>query len=181
MMACTSPALTDSDTPRRISFPPAVAWRFSICSTVDPDSGLVLPDRPFERDAEELLRLERELHRQLLEDFPAEPADDQRDRVLGREPALLAIEDLVLPDLRGAGLVLGGRAVVRDLDVRERVRTALVADEHGVALRVVAGAMGSREHLDLSPVGILPVSRADALRDDRALRIPADVDHLGAG
>src|SRR5205823_10310306 len=70
------------------------------------------PDAAFEADGEELLRLDRELHRQLLQDVPAEPVDDQRQRILVGETALAAIEQLVLADLRGRRLVLDpGRGV----------------------------------------------------------------------
>ena len=40
-------------------------------------------DAAFEADAEQFLRLDGELHRQLLQHFLAEAVDDQRDRVLG--------------------------------------------------------------------------------------------------
>src|SRR5947208_14583696 len=93
MMACTSPAPTRRVTPRRISFPSTVAWRSVISS-----SGLA--NGPLQADAQQVLRLHRELHRQLLEDFLAEAVDDHRDRVLGGEAPLLAVEDLVLADLR---------------------------------------------------------------------------------
>src|SRR5687768_9815040 len=140
-----------------------------------------LPDRPFQSDTEQLLRLERELHRQLLEHFLAEPAHDHRDRLLGAEAALLQVEDLVLADLRRAGLVLDDRVLVRHLDVREGVRAAAVPHEHGVALRVVARAVRLRQHLHLAAVRVVPLARADPLRHDGALRVLAHVDHLRAG
>src|SRR2546429_8963131 len=90
MMACTSPAPTRRVTPRRISFPSTVAWRSVISS-----SGLA--NGPLQADAQQVLRLHRELHRQLLEDFLAEAVDDHRDRVLGGEAPLLAVEDLSSP------------------------------------------------------------------------------------
>src|SRR3954468_2548201 len=91
-----------------------------------------LTDTAFQRDSEQLLRLHRELHRQLLENLSAESADDHRHRVLGADAALLAVKDLILTDLRRRRLVLEGSGVVLHLDVRERVGAALVADEHGV-------------------------------------------------
>jgi hypothetical protein len=41
-----------------------------------------------------------------MEDFLAEAADDHVDRVLGRESALAAVEELVLANLRRGRLVL---------------------------------------------------------------------------
>src|SRR6266571_4161315 len=109
MMACTSPARTVRSTPRRISRPSTEAWRFFISSMacLRPRSprglrpGLVhrLPNTAFQTDAEQPLRLHGELHGQLLEDFPAEAVHDHADGVLGRQAALLAVEDLVLTDL----------------------------------------------------------------------------------
>src|SRR3954466_10457086 len=97
--------------------------------------GTELAYRPFQCYSKQLLRLERELHRQLLEHFLAEAAHDHAHRLLGAEPALLEVEDLILANLRRRGLVLHHRGVVLNLDVRERVRAARVADEHRVALR----------------------------------------------
>ena len=71
-----------------------------------------LSDRSFEAHAQQLLRLDSELHRELTEDLLAEAADDQVDRVLGGQSALTAIEDLILADLRRGRLVL---------DLRRRV------------------------------------------------------------
>src|SRR6185295_20386545 len=76
--------------------------------------GFSLPDASFKRDTHELLGLHRELHRELLEDLLAEAVDDHVDGVLGREPALAAVEELVLADLGGRGLVLHLRGGVLD-------------------------------------------------------------------
>ena len=40
------------------------------------------PHAPFKRDADQLLRLDGELHRQFLDDVLDEAVDDQRDRLL---------------------------------------------------------------------------------------------------
>ncbi len=136
---------------------------------------------PSERDPEELLRFEREFHRQVLKHFLAEAAHDQRDRVLGAEPALLAVEDLILADLGRRRFVLDRRRAVADLDVRERVRAALIADEHRVALRVIPCAGRARQHLHLAAIAVVAVTSGDAFGDDRRLRVPAHVDHLRAG
>ena len=63
---------TVSVRPFRIGLPATVAWRFSILQH--------LTDAPFQTDPEQLLRLDRELHRQLLQHFAGEAVDDQRDR-----------------------------------------------------------------------------------------------------
>src|SRR5438045_433058 len=71
-----------------------------------------LTDAAFEADGQELLRLDRELHRQLLQHLFAEPVDDQRQRVFVGKPALAAVEQLVLADLRGRRLAFdAGRRV----------------------------------------------------------------------
>src|SRR6266513_3555477 len=134
----------------------------------------------FECDAEQLLRFNRELHRQFLENLATETADDHRHRVLGTHSALLAVEDLVLADLRSRCFVLEGRGVVLNLDVGERVRAALVANEHRVALRVVARTRSLWQHAHQSAVAVVAFASRDSFRDDRRLRVLADVDHLRA-
>src|SRR3954447_9639047 len=126
MIACTSPVPTLSVRPRRISLPSMPAWRLLIRA---------LTDASFQRNSEQLLRFDGELHRELAEHFAAETADDHRHRVFRADAALLAIEKLVLADLRGRRLVLHRRGRIAHLDVRERVRAALVAEEERVALR----------------------------------------------
>src|SRR2546430_12030828 len=56
-------------------------------------------DAALETDAEQPLRLDRELHGQLFENFLAEAVHDHRDGVFRREAALLRVKDLVLADL----------------------------------------------------------------------------------
>src|SRR3954471_2220902 len=106
-----------------------------------------LADAAFQAHAQQLLRLHRELHRQLAEDFLAEAVHDHVDGVLQADAAGLAVEELVLADLAGAGLVLGAAAGVADLDVRERVGAALVPQQERVALSVVAAVLGALEDL----------------------------------
>src|SRR6185437_9938111 len=137
-------------------------------------------DAALERDTEQRLRLERKLHRQFLEDFLAEAGDYHRYGLFGAQSARLQIEDLVLADLRRRRFVLDDRAVVADFDVWERVRAAAVADEHRVALGVVAGALGPRQHLYASAIRVVALAGRNALGDDRRPRIPADVNHLRA-
>src|SRR5690606_30266460 len=135
----------------------------------------------FQRHFQQLLGLDRELHRQLAEDLLAEAIDDQRDRVLLRDAAAAAVEQLVIADLGGGGLVLDGRVGVLHLDIGEGVGTALFADQQAVALGVVARAVGIAVDLDQAAVGVLATAGADALGHDLGLGALADVDHLGAG
>src|SRR5260221_5380059 len=148
MIACTSPSATVRSIPFRISRPSASrACRLWISSII---TGL--PDAAFEADREELLRLDRELHRQLLQDVPAEAVDDQGQRVLVGEAALAAIEQLVVADLRGRRLVLDPGRRVAHLDIGNGVGAAAVADQQRVALRVVARTLGARLHPDEAPI-----------------------------
>jgi hypothetical protein len=90
--------------------PFTVAWSPRTSSSVFA-SALIIR-RFLELQAEELRRLDGELHRQLLEHRLAEAVDDHRDRFLGADAALREIEQLVLADLRRRRLVLDGRAGV---------------------------------------------------------------------
>src|SRR5258707_8373783 len=117
MIACTSPSATDRSMPFRISRPSSSrACRFLISSITQNRFKsvarplCVLPadytsaDTAFEAHRQQLLRLDGELHRQLLQDFLAKSVDDQRQRILVLDAALAAIEQLVLADLRGRRL-----------------------------------------------------------------------------
>ena len=138
-------------------------------------------DAPFQTDAQEPLGLDRELHRQLLEHLAAEAVHDHGHGVLLGDPPLAAVEQLVVADLRRRRLVfdLGGR--VLHLDVRERVGTAVAAEQQRVAPGVVPGSLGRAQHLHQPPVGVLAVTGRDRLRHDGAAGVLADVDHLRAG
>ena len=140
-----------------------------------------IADAAFETDPEQLLRLDGEFHWQFSQNFLAEAVDDHRDGIFGGEAALVAIEDLVLADFGGRGFVLYVGRGVAHIYVREGMRAALVADKHRVALREVAGVLRSLHDLDLAAIGVLAVFSRDALGDDGAARVFADVDHLGAG
>ena len=126
-------------------------------------------------------RLDRELHRQLLEHLAAEAVDDHGHRVLFGDPPLAAVEQLVLADLRRRRLVFDLGGGVLHLDVRERVGAAVGAEQQRVAAGVVPGSLGRAQHLDQPPVGVLAVPGRDRLRDDGAAGVLADMDHLGAG
>src|SRR6185295_8009372 len=111
-----------------------------------------LANASLQAHTEQFLGLDRELHRQLAEDLLAEAVDDEVHGVLGREPPLAAVEDLVLADLRRGRLVLEAGGAVLHLDVGEGVRPALVPHEEGVALRVVAGVGRTLEDLHQAAV-----------------------------
>src|SRR6516162_6492591 len=127
MMAWTSPESTVRSIPRRISRPPPRTWRPSMTSSGSANAAL-------QADAQQLSRFHGEFHRQLFEHFLAKPADDHVDGVLGRQPALATVEDLVLADFRRGRFVLHPRARVLDVEVREGMSAALVADQQRVAL-----------------------------------------------
>src|SRR4029077_16877072 len=132
MMAWTSPAFTWRSMPRRISLSSTLACRFLI-SRIIPSRQLSADD-PLQAHAQQLLRLDGELHRQVQEHLLAEAVDDHVYRGLRGQAALLAVKNLVLADLRGGRLVLPLRAGVLHLDVREGVRPAAVAQKQRVAL-----------------------------------------------
>src|SRR5216683_2031485 len=110
---------------------------------------------PLEADRDELLPLDREFHRQLLQHIPDESVDDQRYRLFGGEAALHAVEQRLLGDLRRRGLVLehGGR--ILRLDIWHRMRPALIADQKRVAIGEVARAAGSAMRRDQAPIGVV--------------------------
>src|SRR4029453_15775634 len=163
MMACTSPACTVRSMPRRMGLPSTETCRFLMVSI----RASLSTDRPFETDAEQLLRFHRELHRQFLEHLLEKAVHVYRHRVLRRDAAALAVIELVFADARGGGLVLDPGGGVLHLDVGEGVGGALVAQQQGVALRVVARADGALRDLYLPPVGVASMASRDALGEDR--------------
>ncbi len=139
------------------------------------------PIGAFEADRQQVLGFHGELHRQFLEHDLAETVHDHVDGVFLGDAAAAAIEELVVADPGRGRLVLDDGGRVLDLHVRNSVRAAPVAHQQRVALRVVARALGGGQHLHQAAVRVLPVARGDALRDDGAAGVAADVDHLGAG
>ncbi len=110
----------------------------------------------------------------------AEAVDDHRHRVFLADATGAAVEQLVVGDLGGGGLVLDGGARVLHLDVGK------VCAPHCLPISseshwVVARAIGVAVHPHQAAVGVLASAGADALADDLALGALADVDHLGAG
>src|SRR3546814_13246660 len=116
-MACTSPASIVRSIPFRIGLPSTVACRFLISSMLRSDPRntcrFELTDAAFQRDADQLLRLDGELHGELLHDLAAEAVHHQGDGVLLRQAALAAVEQLVLAGARGGRLVLDDRSEER--------------------------------------------------------------------
>src|SRR5260370_4995447 len=103
MMAWISPALTVRSRPWRI-FRPAISARRPRISR----SGVIgnclrymvdttpSPDAAFQRDRDQLLRLNREFHRQLLQHVLDKAVDDNADGFLLAQPRLHAVEQHVL-------------------------------------------------------------------------------------
>src|SRR5215469_11314972 len=77
--------------------------------------------------------------------------------------------------------MLHARRRVLHFDVGEGVRAALVSDQQRVTLRVVARAGCALQDLYLSAIGVLTATGGDALGDDRAARVLAEVNHLRSG
>src|ERR1700732_4084919 len=183
MIACTSPALTERSITRKISRPSVSRACRSLISSITTlfrqiyphdrsTSGLLFlqgkdrtpsSDAAFEAHRQQLLRFDREFHRQLFQHFLAEAVDDQRHRVLGAEPALPAIEQLVLADLRGRRLVLDPGRGIAHLDIGHSVRAAPVTNQQRVALRVVARALRPRLHAHETAIGVLSAAGRYAL------------------
>ena len=129
---------------------------------------------------QKFLRLHREFHRKTGEDFPGVPVDNQAHGLFGADAPLVAVEQLVLADLRGRGFVLDDRRRVVGTDDREGMGPALGADEEAVALRVIPGILRPGIHPHQAAVTVLAAAGGNALRDDPALGVPADMDHLRA-
>src|SRR5258705_13689051 len=157
MIACTSPAFTSRLMPLRISFLSTLAFKFLTSSIYSPKRNCRLPisdcrisptrtqssignrqspspNASLETDAEQLLGLHGELHRQLAEDLFAESIDDHTDGILHRQSSLPEVEDLILTYLRSSSLVLDLRRRVLNLEIRECVRAAFVAKQQRIAL-----------------------------------------------
>ncbi len=117
----------------------------------------------------------------MFKHFFAVAVDDHVDGVLGRNAALVAIEDLIFTDLGGRGFVFDSRTGVANFDVGESVRAAFVTQEQRIALAVIAGVLGALHDFDEAAIAVLAFASADSFGDDRAAGVLADVDHFGAG
>ena len=71
--------------------------------------------------------------------------------------------------------------LVADLNVGKCVRTTFVADQHGVALRIITRPCGGRRNSDEPAVAVIRMPGRDTLADNRAARVFSDMDHFGAG
>src|SRR4030065_2610663 len=104
----------------------------------------------------------------------AEAVDDHRYRLFGADAALREIKQLLLADLGGGGLVLDLGAAVLHLDVREGVGAALIANQHRVALRIIARPGRARADLYQAAIAVVGAPGPHALADDGAAGVPAD-------
>src|SRR6185436_4966936 len=106
MIACTSPLFTTRSRPLRIFLPSISTCRFLISSrgirpsfkTFNCHPGRAkrkLPHAPLKAHRNELLRLNGEFHRQLLQHVLDEAVHHERGRFLGRQSALAAVEQHV--------------------------------------------------------------------------------------
>src|SRR5882724_4127112 len=163
--------LRGSGGPRQVTEPMA-SWVPAFAGMTKATSS----DAALEAHGEQLLRLDREFHRQLLEHFLAKPVDDQRDRILGAQPALAAVEQLILADLRSRRLVLDPGRGIAYLDVGHGVRATALADQQRIALRVVARVLRPRLHPHETAIGVLSASGGDPFGDDRRPSVLADMD-----
>ena len=73
------------------------------------------------------------------------------------------------------------RRAVHNFEIGKGMGAALIAQQQRVTLRVVARAGSALHDLHQTPVGILSVPRGDALRNNGALGVFPDMDHLSAG
>src|SRR5215831_17486337 len=116
MMECTSPAFTFRSMPLRIAWLSTLTCRLLISKRLMPLPLIscvvstwrisALPDAAFQTDVQQLLRLHRKLHRQLAEHTLAKAVHDHGNGIFGPQPTLAQVEELVVPDLRGGGLML---------------------------------------------------------------------------
>ena len=67
------------------------------------------------------------------------------------------------------------------INVRESVRTAFVAYQKAVALRIIAGVLGVFGDFHKTAIRVLTLAQRNALADDCGASVFADVNHLGAG
>ena len=81
-------------------------------------------DGPFERNAQQFLRLNREFHRQLLQHLLGKTVDDQCDGFFGVQATGLGVEHLIIANLAGRCLMFDLRAWVAHFDIGHGVGTA---------------------------------------------------------
>ena len=101
----------------------------------------------FQLQVHQLVHLGSKLQRQLIEHLPAKARNYHTNCFIGVDPALLKIEQLVLPNLACASFVLNYRPWLPYIDVRIGIGAGGIADEHGVALGVVPRTIRARVDL----------------------------------
>ena len=87
---------------------------------------------------------------------------------------MLAVEKLIFTDLRRRGFVLDLGSVVAHVDVRERMRAARIADEHRVALRMVAG-VGCPQLTAVYECAVVAEESSVPVCADGGIRFPGDI------
>ena len=120
-----------------------------------------------------------ELHGKFVHYHFGGAVDDESEGIFDPKTPLPAVEELVVADLGGGGLVLDGSRRIGDDHIREGVCATTVAEKQGVALAVVAGIVGVDTHLDESSVGVLAMSGGYTFRNNTRARVTVDMDHLG--
>ena len=71
--------------------------------------------------------------------------------------------------------------IVFNIQIGICVCSTSVGHQHGIALRVVPGIGGVSTDIHESSIGVVSVARGDALGDDVASGVLAQMDHLGSG
>src|SRR5262245_26544083 len=173
--ACTLPRPTESSSTLSIFLPSTSTCRFRTSKR------FILSHAAFQADRDQLLRLDGEFHRQLLQHVLDEAIDHQRHRLLLRQAPLLAIEQRVLGNLRGGGLVLeyGGR--VLRLDIRHGMSAAPAADQERDATGETARAFGPPTRHPQATVGSVGAPGRRALGASPVCCVLAEMEHFRAG
>src|SRR5690606_4042674 len=96
-----------------------------------------LTNTSFKANSQEFLSFYCEFHWKMVQYFPAVAVYDQAHCFLGANTTLVAVKYLVFPDLRGGGLVLDLSRLILHLDVGKGMGAAFIADQQGIALRVI--------------------------------------------
>src|ERR1700730_12022956 len=193
MSAATSPSRTVRSRSSRVLRPPTETLRFFTSSTIFPRRNIrglnirapvarsnlcdsdryksslrswraASADAPFERNRDQFLRFHREFHWQMLQHIAHEAVDDQSRRLFARKPALHAIKQLILGNLRRRRLMFELRAGGLRFDIRHRMGAARIADEQRIAIGEIAGAGRFPVRRNLTAIGILRSARGNSLR-----------------
>ena len=124
------------------------------------------------------MRLDGKLHRQLAQHLLSITIDNQTHGIFGRQTSLIAVEELLLGDLRGRSLVLDYGRRILYVHIWECVCATLVANEQRVALRIVASVLGTLSHTHQTAIAVLAATCRDTLRHDARTGVATDVNHL---